>query len=237
MSSVSEQASVLAVEDDARKASEESLRALIAHLQSVREEEWTRIARELHDQLGQELTALKMDVNWIASRLPADAQPLRERAQSMSNLIDSSMEAVRQIVSRLRADMVDQLGLTAAIAWQADEFQRRSGIRCYVTLPAEAVQLDRVRATAFFRICQGLLTNVARHADATRVEVAVRLEGGRVVLTVEDNGCGIDGEVAANRRSLDLMGVRERVLPFGGWVDVDGAHGKGTLVKVTLPRD
>lgn len=219
------------------KASEERLRALAAHLQSVREEEWTRIAREFHDQLGQELTALKMDANWIASRLPADAGPLRERAQSMSSLIDATIQSVQQIVSRLRADMVEQLGLTAAIAWQADEFQRRSGIRCHVTLPVDSVPLDRARSTALFRICQELLTNVARHADASRVEVALRPEGGRVVLAVEDNGRGINGEVATSPKSLGLVGVRERVLPFGGRVEVRGAEGKGTLVRVTLPRD
>jgi signal transduction histidine kinase len=219
------------------KASEDSLRALAAHLQSVREEEWARIAREFHDQLGQELTALKMDVNWIASRLPADARPLRERAEAMSKLIDTTMESVRQIVSRLRADVVDQLGLTAAITWQADEFQRRSGIRAHLTLPVEPVPLDRARSTALFRICQELLTNVARHANATRVEVTLRPEGSRVVLAVEDNGRGMDGEVATSPKSLGLLGVRERVLPFGGRVDVDGALGKGTLVRVALPRN
>lgn len=215
-------------------SSEENLRALAAHLQSVREEEWTRIARELHDQLGQELTALKMDLSWITGRLPADALQLRERAQAMSKLIDTTMESVRQIVSRLRADVVDQLGLKAAIAWQAEEFQRRSGIRCHVRLPLEAVQLDRPRSMALFRICQELLTNVARHAAATRVEVVLRPEAGRVVLAVEDNGRGMDGEVAASPKSLGLMGVRERVLPFGGRVDVNSAHGEGTLVRVTL---
>jgi signal transduction histidine kinase len=219
------------------KASEESLRALAAHLQSVREEEWTRIAREFHDQLGQELTALKMDANWIASRLPADAPALRERAQAMSNLIDTSMESVRQIVSRLRADMVDQLGLPAALTWHTDEFQRRSGIRAHLSLPAESLQLGRARSTALYRICQELLTNVARHAEATRVDVTLRPEGGRVVLSVEDNGRGIDGAVAASPKSLGLLGVRERVLPFGGRVDVEGVQGKGTLVRVTLPRD
>jgi signal transduction histidine kinase len=219
------------------KASEESLRALAAHLQSVREEEWTRIAREFHDQLGQELTALKMDVNWIASRLPRNSRPLRERAQAMSDQIDTTMASVRQIVSRLRADVLDHLGLTAALEWQADEFQRRSGIRCNVTLPVEAVQLDPARSTALFRICQELLTNVARHANATRVEVAVQRDNGRVVLAVEDNGRGINGDAAASPKSLGLMGVRERVLPFGGRVDVDGASGRGTLVRVTLPRE
>lgn len=219
------------------KASQESLRALAARLQSVREEEWTRIAREFHDQLGQELTALKMDVNWIANRLPADAQALRKRAESMSNLIDSSMESVRQIVSRLRPDVLDQLGLTAAIAWQADDFQRRSGIRCQLTLPEEAVRLDRPRSTALFRIFQELLTNVARHANASRVGVAMQSDADRVVLAVEDNGRGIDGAVAFSPKSLGLMGVRERLLPFSGHVDVEGVRGKGTLVRVTLPAE
>jgi signal transduction histidine kinase len=218
------------------KASEASLRAMASHLQSVREEESTRIAREFHDQLGQELTALKMDVNWIASRLPRDAEALRERAQSMSALIDATMESVRQIVSRLRTDVLDQLGLAAAIAWKADEFQRRSGIRCHVTFPVQ-VQLDPARSTALFRIVQELLTNVARHASATRVAVAVRSVDGQVVLAVEDNGRGIDAEVAASPKSLGLMGVRERVLPFGGRVDVEGVRGKGTLVRVSLPRN
>ena len=219
------------------KASEESLRALAAHVQSVREEEGTRIAREFHDQLGQELTALKMDVGWIASRLPADAQPLRERAQSMSGLIDSIIEGVRQIVARLRPDMLDQLGLIPAIAWQAEDFQRRSGIRCHAELPVEPVPLERSRSTALFRILQELLTNVARHANATRVDVRVRSDAGGVVLAVEDNGRGIDGAAVHSPKSLGLVGVRERVLPFGGRVEVEGAHGKGTLVKITLPMD
>jgi signal transduction histidine kinase len=219
------------------KASEESLRALASRLQSVREEEWTRIAREFHDQLGQELTALKMDISWIASRLPRDAHALLERAQSMSGMIDAIMESVRQIVARLRPDMLDQLGLTAAIEWQADEFQRRSGIRCHLKLPANGVQLDRARSTALFRIFQELVTNVARHANATRVEAAVRSDAGHVVLSVEDNGRGIDGEAAHSPKSLGLTGVRERVLPFGGRVDVEGVSGKGTLVKVTLPMN
>lgn len=219
------------------KASEQSLRALAAHLVSVREEESRRIAREFHDQLGQELTSLKMDVNWIASRLPGEAEALRERAQAMSNQIDATVDSVRQIVSRLRPEVLDHLGLEAAISWQADEFQRRSGIRCHVTLAGDAVELDQPRSTALFRILQELLTNVARHANATRVEVAVGSDSaGQIVLAVEDNGRGIDGDIATSPKSLGLMGVRERVLPFGGRVDVQGGRDKGTLVRVAVPR-
>lgn len=216
------------------KASQESLRALAAHLHSVREEEWKRIAREFHDQLGQALTGLKMDLSWMTSRLPSGSRALRERVQSMSDLIDATMESVRQSVSRLRSDVLDELGLPAAIEWQAEEFQRRSGIRCAVSVPAGPAQLDTSRATAVFRILQELLTNVARHAGATRVDVSLRCEAGQLLLAVEDNGRGIDGEAARSPKSLGLMGVRERVLPFGGRVYVRGVRGKGTVVKVTV---
>lgn len=218
------------------KSSQENLRALAARLHSVREEEWTRIAREFHDHLGQALTGLNMDLKWIANRLPEGSEALRERIQAMSGLVDATIESVRQIVSRLRSDVLEQLGLTAAIAWQAEEFQRRSGIRCNVSLPAEAVQLDQGRSMAVFRIFQELLTNVARHANATRVEVAVGSNSEQVALTVEDNGQGIDGEAVRSPKSLGLIGVRERVLPFGGRVDVEGVRGQGTVVKVVLPR-
>jgi signal transduction histidine kinase len=218
------------------RSSEESLRALAAHLHSVREEEWTRIARDFHDHLAQALTGLKMDLSWIVSRLPNESQALRERAQSMADLIDATMQSVQQTVSRLRLDVLDELGLTAAIEWQAEEFQRRSGLRCHVSLPAETLQLDRERSTALFRIFQELLTNVARHAGATRVAVALRIESGRVVLSVEDNGRGIEAEVARSPKSLGLVGVRERVLPYDGRVELQGVRGKGTVVRVSVPR-
>jgi len=217
------------------KTSQESLRALAAHLHSVREEEWTRIAREFHDHLAQALTSLKMDLSWITARLPEEEGALRERAQSMSDLIDATIGSVQQLVSRLRPDVLEQLGLSAAISWQADEFQRRSGIRCHAAVPDD-LEIDQDRALALFRIFQELLTNVARHARATRVGVTVRSELGRVVLAIEDNGCGIEAGVADSPKSLGLMGVRERVLPFGGRVEVQGTRGRGTLVRVTVPR-
>jgi len=218
------------------RASQQSLRALASHLQSVREEEWTRIAREIHDQLAQALTGLKMDLAWITSRLPEGSKALREKAHSMSGLIDATMESVREIMYQLRPEVLDRLGLAAAIDWQAGEFQRRSGIRCNVSLPAEDLLLDRDRSTAMFRIFQELLTNVARHAGATRIDVAIRSDSHEIVLTVADNGRGIDAEVAHSPKSLGLMGVRERVLPFGGRVDITGVRGEGTRVTVALPK-
>ncbi len=218
------------------RASQQSLRALASHLQSVREEEWTRIAREIHDQLAQALTGLKMDLAWITSRLPEGSKALREKARSMSGLIDATMESVHEIMTQLRPEVLDRLGLAAAIGWQAGEFQRRSGIRCNVSLPAEDLLLDRDRSTAVFRIFQELLTNVARHAGATRTDVAVQSDSNELVLTVEDNGRGIDAEVAQSSKSFGLMGVRERVLPFGGRVDIKGVRGEGSRVTVALPK-
>jgi signal transduction histidine kinase len=218
------------------KASQQNLRALASHLQSVREEEWTRIAREIHDHLAQALTGLKMDLAWIIARLPRGSAELREKAQSMARLIDGTMESVHEIMTQLRPEVLDRLGLAAAIAWQAGEFQRRSGIRCNVTAPEEELAIDPERSTALFRIFQELLTNVARHAAATRIDVTIRCTPGEVVLTVADNGRGIDAEVAVSPESLGLMGVRERVLPFGGGVEIKGVRGEGTTVTVTVPK-
>src|SRR3982074_2415685 len=212
------------------RASQQSLRALAAHLQSVREEEWTRIAREIHDQLAQALTGLKMDLAWITSRLPEGSRALREKAHSMSGLIDATTDSVREIMSELRPEVLDRLGLAAAIGWQAGEFQRRSGIRCNVSLPAQELLLDKDRSTALFRIFQELLTNVARHANATRVAVVLTEREETLGLKVEDNGRGIQEQEFESPRSLGFLGLRERALAFGGSIEVRGQEGKGTAV-------
>ncbi len=221
-------------EEHLRK-SEENLRALAAHLQSVREEEGTRIAREIHDELGQSLTGLKMDLTWVANRLRGDQRVLAEKAKSMSGLIDGAIQSVRKIASRLRPEVLDQLGLTAAIGWHARDFRKRTGIRCKLSLPSDTLMLDRERSTAAFRIFQELLTNVARHANATRIDVAMQIESGALVLTVEDNGKGIAESAVYNPKSLGLLGMRERVLPFGGAVEIARAQDKGTKVRVSIP--
>jgi len=221
-------------EEHLRK-SEENLRALAAHLQFVREEEWTRIAREIHDELGQSLTGLKMDLTWVANRLPGDQRVLAERTKSMFGLIDGTIQSVRKIASRLRPEILDQLGLTAAIGWHAGDFRKRTGIRCKLSLPSETLLLDHERSTAAFRIFQELLTNVARHANATRIDVAMRVDSGVLVLTVEDNGKGIAEPAIYDSKSLGLLGMRERVLPFGGAIEIAGIPDKGTKVRVCIP--
>jgi signal transduction histidine kinase len=215
--------------------SEENLRALAARLQSVREEEWTRIAREIHDELGQALTGLKMDLTWVAKKLSPEQKALTAKAGAMFNLIDATIQSVRKIATRLRPEVLDELGLAPAIEWQAREFQKRSGIRCKVSLPADAPRLDRERSTAAFRIFQELLTNTARHAKATRIDIAMGVDSGSLVLSVEDNGVGIDESAASSPKSLGLLGMRERVLPFGGEIEITGVRDRGTRVKVSIP--
>jgi len=221
--------------EDHLRNSEENLRALAARLQSVREEESIRIAREIHDELGQALTGLKMDLTWVAKKLPPDQKTLVAKTESMFGLIDATIQSVRKIATRLRPEVLDELGLGPAIEWQAKEFQKRSGIRCKLSLPADAPPLDRERATAAFRIFQELLTNIARHANATRIDVAMRADSDVLLLQVEDNGKGIDGAATFSSKSLGLMGMRERVLPFGGEIEITGAQGLGTKVKVSIP--
>ena len=221
-------------EEHVRK-SEENLRALAVRLQSVREEEWTRIAREIHDELGQALTGLKMDLTWVAKKLPQDQKTVTAKTRSMFDLIDGTIQSVRKIATRLRPEVLDELGLAPAIEWQARDFQKRSGIRCMVSRPSDGLVLDRERSTAVFRIFQELLTNIARHASATRVDIAMRVNSGTLVLEVEDNGKGIDESAISSPKSLGLLGMRERVLPFGGKVEITGVKDQGTRARVSIP--
>ncbi len=217
------------------RASEESLRALAARLQSAREEERSRMAREIHDELGQALTGLKMDLTWLSSRLPSGQAKLAEKVKSMFRLIDETIQSVRKIASLLRPEVLDQLGLVAAIGWQARDFQMRTGIRCKVSLPAEGLAVEQERSTAAFRIFQELLTNVARHANATRVEVSLRLETDSLVLEVKDNGKGIVESDLQSGKSLGVLGMRERAMLFGGDIQYGGAGTAGTRVIVSIP--
>jgi signal transduction histidine kinase len=216
------------------KQSEEKLRRLAAHLVSVREEERTHIAREIHDELGQVLTGLKMDVTWMAQRLDARQKSLQGKTQSMCGLIDSAIQTVRKIASGLRPEILDEMGLVAAIDWQAKDFQKRTGIRTRVALPPEGIKLDLDRSTTTFRIFQEILTNVARHAHASRVDVKFDITDAQMTLEVADNGVGIP-EAKLNGKSLGLLGIQERALHFNGDVAISGASGQGTRVTVSIP--
>ncbi|HEX6065785.1 MAG TPA: response regulator [Longimicrobiales bacterium] len=223
------------VTEERLRESEENLRALAARLQSVREEEQIRIAREIHDELGQALTGLKMDLTWLASGLLPEQKALAEKTTAMFRLIDGTIRSVRRIASGLRPEVLDEIGLAAAIGWQAHDFQVRSGIRCSVQIPADGPSLDQARSTAMFRIFQELLTNVARHAHATRVDVCMGEEQGEIWLRVQDNGKGIGEAKINSSKSLGFLGMRERVLPFDGRIEIQGQRGKGTAVTVRIP--
>jgi len=217
--------------------SREQLRNLSAHLQSVREEERTRMAREIHDELGQGLTALKMDVSWLNRRLLEEDATLKNKLTSMEEVIDRTIETVQKLSGELRPGMLDDLGLAAAIEWQAEEFQKRTGIESEVSLGSEEPVLNRDQSTTLFRIFQETLTNVIRHARATKVEVRLEEQDGRIVLEVTDNGRGITQEEISDPKSFGLIGMRERVEFIDGEVTIVGSPGKGTRITVTLPLE
>ena len=216
------------------RASEEKLRALATHLQSVREEERIHIAREIHDELGQALTGLKFDIN-ATLKSGCDAQGLADKAQGLSHQIDRIINSVRRIASGLRPEVLDEIGLSAAVEWQAREFSRRTGVRCTVDISPGFSDPDKERSTALFRIFQELLTNVARHANATKV-TAQLADGHALTLKVEDNGRGIQDQEFESPKSLGLLGLRERALAFGGSIEVKGYEGRGTAVSVSIPH-
>jgi signal transduction histidine kinase len=217
------------------RESHEQLRALSVYLQYVREEERTRIAREVHDELGQSLTGLKLDLAWISGRLPRSQRVLLDKLQTMADHVDSTIQSIRRIATELRPGILDDLGLVAALEWQANEFQNRTGILCNVTSTLQDTALDSDLNTAFFRIFQETLTNIVRHANATRVDVNSTSDGGMVVLTVRDNGRGIMATEIKDRRSIGLLGMEERAALLGGEFQITGEPGRGTLVTVRIP--
>jgi PAS domain S-box-containing protein len=215
------------------RASSEQLRNLTAHLLSVREEERARISREVHDELGQSLTAVKMDLAWLAGRLPQRDGPMLKRIRSTQQLADSIIQSIRRISTELRPAVLD-LGLAAAVEWQVQEFEARSGIRCKVRLLTRDVVASNA-STAMFRICQEILTNVARHAKATRAEVVLQKQRDRLVLLIRDNGRGFDQADPSLSKSLGLMGMGERAAILGGQVNISSVPGKGTTVSAWIP--
>ena len=215
--------------------SREQLRALSARLQHIREEERIRIARELHDEIGGFLTVLKLELSRIESEVTDRSPALRGHLDSMASTIVAAIGSVRRICSDLRPSVLDHIGLGAAIEWQLAEFHSKTGVRYTLSGVIEDDRLDADRATAAFRILQEALTNVARHAEAKRVTVRLDTEDDELRVEIRDDGRGVDPEAIAASTSLGLLGMRERVFPFGGSVDVRRAERGGTLVEVRLP--
>jgi len=217
------------------KRSYEQLRNLSAHLQSVREEERINIAREIHDELGQALTALKIDTSMLGTKLYPDHKPLVEKTESMIKRIDETIQSVKRICTELRPAILDHFGLSAAIEWHAGEFERLTGVKSDISFEPKEIILDEDLSTAVFRILQEALTNVARHAEATAVKVNLKLKDGNIILEVEDNGKGITERQISNRKSFGLLGIKERANFLKGDVKINSLKNKGTTVTVSIP--
>lgn len=221
-------------EGELRKSLEQ-LRALAARLQSVREEERALVAREMHDELGQACTAIKMDLASIGRKATKRQTQLQAKVDSAIQLVDQMIFTVRRIASDLRPRTLDDLGLTAALEWQAQEFESRTGIRCALVLPGEELTLDAERSTAIFRIFQESLTNVVRHSRATRVEAHLEKQQNELIFLVRDDGVGFDIAQTRTRKSLGLVGMQERALLLNGELTIESVPGSGTTVKFQIP--
>jgi len=216
----------------------EQLRALADRLQWVREEDRKRVARDLHDQIGQILTAMKMDMSWMSRHLPKSEGEVLARLKESTQSIDNGVKAVRTICSGLRPGVLDDLGLAAAIEWQAGEFASRNNVLCHVSVPPVDLHLDGDRATATFRIFQECLTNVVRHAQAKQVRVVLNQEDENIVLVVQDDGIGFrESDLSNTLGSLGLLGMKERAQSCGGDVQISSSPGSGTTVTVRVPVD
>jgi signal transduction histidine kinase/ABC-type amino acid transport substrate-binding protein len=232
------------VEIKERKQAEEKLRSLSEELrnlslalQTAREEEKMSIAREIHDELGQKLTALKMELSWLQRRLTEDQKILIDKTRSMSALIDATTQDVQRISMAMRPGILDDFGLSAAIGWQVEEFKERTGIPCELSLNPEDIVLDKDLSISVFRILQEALTNIMRHAEATKVEVSMKEENNEIILEVTDNGKGIEKVQVSDPKSIGIIGMRERIHFLSGKLDIFGVRDQGTKIRVNFPLD
>ena len=218
-----------------RKNAEEGLRQIAGHLQSAGEQERGAIARELHDEMGQSLTAIKIDLVRLRKRLPDAEQEAQDLLNNTLQLVNETITSVQRILSELRPSILDHLGLVAAIEWQANEFQERTGIECVLSLDSKAPDLSREQTMALFRIFQESLTNVSRHSGATQVRIDLSERDNRHQLTVADNGSGISEQDLKSSNAYGLMGMRERAHVFGGQLEFRGEAGTGTTICLRFP--
>lgn len=220
--------------------SRNQLAALAVRLESVREEERGRIALEVHDVLGQALTGLKLDLSWVSKQLvdahgSFDLPSLQSRLMASVKLVDATIQSVREIVTTLRPSVLDQLGLEAAVEWQAQEFGKRTGIACTTSISPDHISVNAQQSTALFRILQEVLTNVLRHAHATHVAILLEETRQHVMMQVKDNGKGFTAAEQHEKQAFGLLGMHLRAQQQSGTFDIQGALGKGTTVTVRIP--
>ncbi len=212
-----------------------SVRRLTEHLQNVREEERTHIAREIHDELGQQLTVMMMDVSWLSKKIGAGNDVARKKINDLLELLEHTVKTVRRISTELRPSILDDLGLVAAMELHLKEFEKRAGIHTRLSGPKTEPQLAVPVKNALFRIFQESLTNVARHSGAKTVTVKFEKKKNKIVLMIEDNGVGFDEQKAGAKRTLGVLGMKERAAGIGGEYFISGKPGKGTTILVTVP--
>jgi two-component system sensor histidine kinase UhpB len=215
--------------------SEKKLRDLTRHLQNIIEQERANIAREMHDELGQLITAMKMDIVWMKNQLPEEQKNLVEKLQSMADLTDTTINTVKRMSAELRPGVLDDLGLIAAMEWHINDFQKRTGIQCNWNFESGDIIVDEDRTTAVYRILQESLTNIVRHARASRVRIDLKKVENTIRLRITDNGIGITPEKISDPGSYGLIGINERTISFGGEMKITGKKGKGTTVLITIP--
>ena len=216
------------------RQSEEDLRDLASSLQNVREEERAAIAREIHDELGQQLTAIKLDVSWLDRRIAGDSV-VKDRIDGVLTMLTDMIQSIRRISTQLRPSILDDLGLIEALRWQVRDFQKRTGIPVVFECSEETLKLDPSVTTGLFRIFQESLTNVARHSEATAVLARLFVEEDRLILTIMDNGKGFDPAAAKKKKTLGLLGMKERMLMMKGTYHIDSQPGQGTQLRFSVP--
>lgn len=216
--------------------SEAHLQQLSIYLQKVREDDRAHFARELHDELGQNLTALRIDFNALSALLTSRSTPVVAQLASINQMLDSTVDAVRRICEDLRPGMLDDLGLEAALASYTKRFSKQCSVACDLSLDREDYGLDEQMSTAIFRIVQESLTNIARHSKANNAMVDLVDCGDELLLTIADDGCGLPAELTGERKTYGLLGMRERVNMLGGRVSIDSKPGRGTHIEVAIPR-
>lgn len=213
----------------------DDIRALASSLQTIREDERTIIAREIHDELGQQLTGLKMDLHWLSKKINSQDTGVIKKMNESKALIDTTIASVRKIATDLRPSILDDLGLLAALEWQSEEFEKRSGTLVTFINMAGDITVKPEIATAIFRIYQELLTNISRHAQASEVKVELGIDKGRLNFIIEDNGIGFETEEIKNKKTLGLLGIKERTLLLGGTYEFKSTLGKGSVTCISIP--
>jgi PAS domain S-box-containing protein len=221
--------------EDALQLSFDEIRRLTEHLQKIREEERIHIAREIHDELGQQLTAIKMDVAWVDKQTPESSIDIKRKLKNIIGLLDGSYQSVRRILSELRPQILDDHGLPEAIEWLGRQFSEATGVPVTFTAPEKDIRMSPQMATSLFRVCQEAFTNITRYAYARKILLSIRIDRNNIVLVIEDDGTGFDTSAVSHKKTFGILGMKERVISLGGIFTLDSRPSKGTTITVSLP--